>query len=268
MFTSMGWVRKTLLLFLEALGGAVLMVYGWLSPQVLVILTFSAFFTCFPRLFSWCFMGKRRWIISLGVLIYLVYSPPDPFRRIAQLWDLSHQASQPQMRPISLRELRSHVFLTERYGEQWHGRQSEQILFRRKSDQTDFLRKPYQVNPNPSGITGFPRFTPFITHGIEGFAIHNARIHVMIRDDIKVHLLTDQHWTFAGGGNGFNEYYTVAPGTVTNRLGVGVLESLFLEFPGPGTYPARYILSCSRTTIGALGDIDGEFDFVIVDNGN
>ena len=239
---------------------------GWLTPSVLVALTLLATFTIFPHLFRFCFFGKRRfWISTSLVLIFLIF-PPPPFQIISQSWNLSDTPSPKKI----IEEVRKNIFLAERYGGEWHGTNKAEILFLRKAGKPDVLRKPY--NPNlSSDPTLWPRLTPFLVHNVRGLVIHRATIYLKIPHNVVVTALPGhinptpaQQWTLADTDSQWHHYYTVVA-KATETMGAGVIQSLALKFPGPGTYQIQYIVSLENTTpIAGLGDIKGQFQFEII----
>ncbi len=247
---------------------------GWLTPNVLVFLTLIAIFTVFPKLLRFCFFGKRRFWISVSLVLVVLIFPPAPFQVVSQSLNLSNIPSQDndagvqrQKTQRQIENIRAHIFLTEKYGGEWQGTNDAEIRFWRREGQPDVLRKPY--NPNlPENPGSWPRLTPSLCHAVRGLVIPRATIYLKIPKNIVVTSLPghvepplQQKWTLALSDSKWNHYYTVV-GQATETLCAGVIQSLALKFPGPDRYPVEYALSLP---IGGLGDIKGTFYLEIFD---
>ena len=162
---------------------------------------------------------------------------------------------------------RAHIFLGERYGEQWSGANGEGIRFWRRDGERDVLRKPY--NPSLSDDpASWPRLTPQLCHELSGFVTPPTTIYLKIPRNVTAQSLPghvepppSQQWTEATADGTWRHYYTLV-NRATDQICSGVVQSLALKFPGPDTYRVEYILS---VPIGGLGDIQGEFYIEMAD---
>ncbi|MDP3722780.1 MAG: hypothetical protein Q8R91_04705 [Candidatus Omnitrophota bacterium] len=224
---------------------------GWLHPP-------------FKRWLDGKPLMEKRWV-AITVLLagffianYMAFhDAKNETRALQQKFERYKQAH-----TISMEGLKKHIFLTERYGGEWQGTNDAQIVFWRREGRRDVLQKPY--NPNlPEDPTQWPRLTPFLVHQIFGFITPNATLYLKIpkRIDVKVlpgHIEPSPNykWTPGASDSKWNHYYTTMPAGATEKIGSGVIQSLALKFPEPGTYPIEYILSFP---IMGWGDMTGTF---------
>lgn len=251
-------IKRIAGLFLEGIVAMLIRAMGLLTPNVLVLLTLAAIFIIFPNFFRFCFLGKRRFWISVSLVILFVSLPPSPFKVISKSWNLSDAPTQREI----IEKVRENIFLAERYGGEWHKTNDEAILFLRRNGEPDILRKAYNPNlPEEPGL--WPRFTPQLCHNVRGLLIPRATIYLKIPNEITVAPLPshvpppqDQEWTLAKTDDKWKHYYTTVV-RATDRLSAGVMRSLALKFPKAGQYPIEYIVSPQMGVLG--GDIHGTF---------